>query len=88
MRDEDIVKISFHTKYGHYEFVVMPFGLTNAPGVFMDLMNQMFKDYLDSFFIVFIDDMLVYSPNPADNEIHLRMLLQRLKEKQLYAKFS
>jgi len=66
----------------------MPFGLTNAPAVFMDLMNRVFKDYLDSFVIVFIDDILVYSPSPVDHEIHLRMVLQRLREKQLYAKFS
>ena len=66
----------------------MPFGLTNAPTAFMDLMNRVFKDYLDKFVIMFIDDILVYSKNEKEHEQHLRAVLQRLREKQLYAKFK
>ena len=63
IRDEDILKIVFHTMYGHYEFVVMPFGSTNAPAKFMCMMNNIFNKYLDKFILVFIDDILVYSKN-------------------------
>ncbi|XP_052197351.1 uncharacterized protein LOC127804519 [Diospyros lotus] len=87
VREEDVKKTAFCTRYGHYEFVVMPFGLTNAPAVFMDLMNRVFREYLDSFVIVFIDDILIYSPSLEDHETHLRLALQRLRERQLYAKF-
>ena len=66
----------------------MPFGLTNAPAAFMDLMNRVFKDYLDKFVIVFIDDILIYSKSEEDHEQHLEAVLQRLREKQLYAKFK
>ncbi|KAA0032714.1 DNA/RNA polymerases superfamily protein [Cucumis melo var. makuwa] len=72
----------------HYEFRVMPFGLTNAPAVFMDLMNRIFHRYLDQFVIVFIDDILVYSVDRESHEEHLRIVLQTLRDKQLYAKFS
>ncbi|KAL0428207.1 UNVERIFIED_CONTAM: Retrovirus-related Pol polyprotein from transposon.6 [Sesamum latifolium] len=66
----------------------MPFGLTNAPATFMDLMNRVFKQHLDKFIVVFIDDILVYSPSEQEHGEHLRVVLQTLKEKQLYAKLS
>nr|GEU88688.1 putative reverse transcriptase domain-containing protein [Tanacetum cinerariifolium] len=88
VREEDILKTAFRTRYGHYEFQVMPFGLTNAPAVFMDLMNQVCKPYLDKFVIVFIDDILIYSKNKQQHEEHLKLILELLKKEQLYAKFS
>ena len=88
VRDDDIQKTAFRTRYGHYEFVVIPFGLTNAPAIFMDLMNRVLREYLDRFIIVFIDDILVYSPNVEEHTKHLTLVLQRLREEQLYAKFS
>ncbi|GKD55926.1 putative reverse transcriptase domain-containing protein, partial [Tanacetum coccineum] len=88
VRDEDIPKTSFRTRYVHYEFQVMPFGLTNAPAVFMDLMNYVCKPYLDKFVIVFIDDILIYSRNNEEHANHLRIILELLKKEKLYAKFS
>ena len=88
VKGEDIPKTAFRTRYGHYEFLVMSFGLTNAPAAFMDLMNRVFKDYLDKFVVVFIDDILIYSKDEVEHEEHLRMILTRLKEHQLYAKFK
>ncbi|KAI3437402.1 uncharacterized protein J3R85_005383 [Psidium guajava] len=88
IKGEDVPKTAFRTRYGHYEFLVMPFGLTNAPTVFMDLMNRVFKSYLDKFVIVFIDDILVYSKGEEEHKEHLRKTLQTLHEHQLYAKFS
>ncbi|GJR36478.1 reverse transcriptase domain-containing protein [Tanacetum coccineum] len=88
VREEDILKTAFRTRYGHYEFQVMPFGLTNAPAVFMDLMNRVCKPYLDKFVIVFIDDILIYSKSKKEHEGHLRQILKLLKKEELYAKFS
>ncbi|GJR39766.1 hypothetical protein Tco_1215450 [Tanacetum coccineum] len=88
VREEDIPKTAFKTRYGHYEFQVMPFGLTNAPAVFMDLMNRVCKPYLDKFVIVFIDDILIYSKNKQEHAEHLKLILELLKKEQLYAKFS
>ncbi|GJT28548.1 putative reverse transcriptase domain-containing protein [Tanacetum coccineum] len=88
VREQDIPKTAFRTRYGHYEFQVMPFGLTNAPAVFMDLMNRVCKPYLDKFVIVFIDDILIYSKNEKEHEEHLKAILELLKKEQLYAKFS
>jgi len=85
---EDIPKTAFRTRYGHYEYLVMPFGVTNAPGVFMDYMNRDFHPYLDSFVEVFIDDILVYSKTREEHEEHLRIVLQTLKDRQLYDKLS
>ncbi|GKC50035.1 putative reverse transcriptase domain-containing protein [Tanacetum coccineum] len=88
VKEQDISKTTFHTRYGHYEFLVMPFGLTNALAVFMDLMNRVFHEYLDRFVIVFIDDILVYSKTREEHEDHLRTVLEILRQKKLYAKFS
>ncbi|GJU41571.1 putative reverse transcriptase domain-containing protein [Tanacetum coccineum] len=88
VREEDIPKTAFRTRYGHFEFTVMPFGLTNAPAIFMDLMNHVCKPYLDKFIIVFIDDILIYSKSEEEHEVHLETILDLLKKEKLYAKFS
>ncbi|KAL0541683.1 hypothetical protein IC582_021738 [Cucumis melo] len=88
IRDSDIPKTAFRSRYEHYEFIVMSFGLTNAPTVFMDLMNRVFKDFLDTFVIVFIDDILIYSKTEAEHEEHLHQVLETLRANRLYAKFS
>ncbi|GJU29255.1 putative reverse transcriptase domain-containing protein [Tanacetum coccineum] len=88
VREQDIQKTAFRTRYGHYEFHVMPFGQTNTPAVFMDLMNRVCKPYLDKFVIVFIDDILIYSKDEKEHEEHLKAILELLKKEKLYAKFS
>ncbi|GJR93673.1 putative reverse transcriptase domain-containing protein [Tanacetum coccineum] len=88
VRDEYIPKTAFRTRCGHYEFQVMLFGLTNAHAVFMDLMNRVCKPYLDKFVIVFIDDILIYYRNKEEHAKHLKIILELLKKKKLYAKFS
>ena len=81
-------KKAFRTRYGHYEFLVMPFGLTNAPKAFMDLMNRVFRPYVDQFVVVFIDDILVYSKDREIHDTHLQVVLETLRKEQLYAKLS
>nr|GEW52282.1 hypothetical protein [Tanacetum cinerariifolium] len=88
VQKEDIPKTAFRTRYGHYEFQVMPFGLTNASAVFMDLMNRVYKPYLDKFVILIIDDIPIYSKNNEEHEEHLKLILELLKKEELYAKFS
>ena len=88
IKEEDVSKSAFRTRYGHYEFLVMPFDLTNAPAAFMDLMNRVFKEYLDQFVIVFVDDILVYSRSEDEHELYLQMVLDILREKRLYAKLK
>ena len=88
VREADIPKTAFRMRYGHFKFRVMPFGLKNAPVAFMDLMHRVFQPYLDQFFVVFVDDILIYSRSDEEHEDHLRVVLQVLRDHQLYAKFS
>nr|GEV01528.1 retrotransposon protein [Tanacetum cinerariifolium] len=88
VKEQDISKTSFRTRYGHYEFLVMPFGLTNAPAVFMDLMNRIFHEYLNKFVIVFIEDILMYSKTKEEHEEHLHIVLGTLRQEKLYEKIS
>ena len=88
IKENDISKTAFRTRFGHYEFVVVPFGLTNAPAVFMSLMNSVFRKYLDHFVQVFLDDILIYSKNEKEHEEHLRLVLTCLREHKLYGKLS
>ncbi|VVA39016.1 PREDICTED: retrotransposon, partial [Prunus dulcis] len=88
IKEEGMLKTAFRTRYGHYEFLVMPFGLTNAPAAFMDRMNRVFRRYLDRFVIVFIDDILLYSKSQKAHMKHLERVLQTLRKKKLFAKFS
>ena len=80
-------KTMFRMRYGHYEFLVIPFGLTNAPTAFMDLINRVFRPYVDQFVVVFIDDILVYSKDREDHDTHLRVVLETLRKKKLYFKW-
>jgi hypothetical protein len=88
VKAEDVPKTAFRTRYGHYEFLVLPFGLTNAPATFMHLMHQTFREQLDDFVIVFLDDILVYSKTLVEHEVHVRKVLDILREQKLYAKES
>ncbi|GJW15603.1 putative reverse transcriptase domain-containing protein [Tanacetum coccineum] len=88
VREEDIPKTAFRTRYGHFEFTVMPFGLTNAPAIFMDLMNRVCKPYLDKFVIVFIDDILIYSKSEEEHEVHLKTILDLLQKEKLLRQIS
>jgi hypothetical protein len=87
IRPSDIPKTAFSTRYGLYEFTVMSFGLTNASSYFMNLRNKVFMEYLDRFVVVFIDDILIYSKSDSDHEEHLRLVLQKLRDNRLYAKY-
>ena len=86
--EEDIYKTAFRTRYGHYEFTVLPMGLTNAPATFMQLMQDIFREYLDDFVISYLDDLLIYSKSLDDHERHVRLVLDKLRENKLYAKQS
>ena len=88
IKDADVHKTAFRTRYGHYDFLVMLFGLTNAPTAFMDLMNRVFRPYVDQFVVVFIDDILVYSQDRENHDTHLRVVLETLRKEQLYAKLN
>ena len=88
VKEEGIPITAFRTRCGYYKFLVMSFGLTNTPAVFMDTMNRVFKDYLDQFIVVFINDILIYSKMPEELEEHLRKVLERLWREKLYAKLK
>jgi len=88
VKDEDMQKTTFRIRYGHYKYTVMPFGVTNAPGVFMEYMNRSLHAYLDRFVVVFIDDILIYSKSEEEHVEHLKIVLQVLKENNVYAKLS
>jgi hypothetical protein len=88
IRASDTPKTAFITRYGLYEYTIMSFGLTNAPAYFMYLMNKIFMEYLDKFVVVFIDDILIFSKNEEEHDKHLRLVLQKLRENQLYTKLN
>jgi hypothetical protein len=88
IRASNIPKTTFITRYGLYDYTVMSFGLTNAPAYFMYLMNKVFMEYLDKFVVVFINDILIFSKNEEEHDKHIRMVLQKLRENQLYAKLN
>ena len=86
IKQEDVPKTAFRTRYGHYEFLVLPFGLTNAPATFMTLMNNIFREYLDKFIVVYLDDILIYSRTKKEHLQHIYLTLEILRKHQLYAK--
>ena len=88
IKDVDVHKTTFRTRYGHYEFLVMSFGLTNAPAAFIDLMNHVFQPYVNQFVVLFLDDILVYSKDREDHDTHIRVVLETLKNEHLDAKLS
>ena len=88
VREAGIPKTAFRMRYGHFDFTVMPFGLTNSPTAFMDLMHKVFQPYLDKFVVIYVDEILIYSQSKEEHEENLRIVLQALKEHQLYAKYS
>jgi hypothetical protein len=88
IREGDEWKTAFRTRYGHFEYTVMPFGLTNAPAVFQHMMNDIFRQYLDQFVVVYLDDVLVYSRSVEEHEKHVKLVLQKLREMHLYAKLE
>jgi hypothetical protein len=88
IRLEDVAKIAFVTRYGQYEFMVVSFWLTNAPAYFMNMMNKVLMEKLDNFVVVFIDDTLIYSEIAEEHEKHLIIVLEKLRQNQLYAKFE
>ena len=88
IKKEDTHKTAFRTRYGYYEFLVLPFGLTNAPATFMTLMNDIFREYLDEFVIVYLDDILIYSKTKEEHLKHLWLVLETLKKHKLYAKLK
>jgi hypothetical protein len=88
IRPKDIAKTTFVTRYVQYEFMVVFFGLTNAPTYFMNMMNKVYMEELDKLVVVFIDDILIYSEIVEEHEKHLRIVLEKLRQNQLYAKFE
>ena len=88
IKPEDIPKTAFRTMYGHYEFLVLPFGLTNAPATFMTLMNNIFREYLDKFVIVYLNDILIYSKTKKEHLKYLHLVLKTLRKHHLYAKIK
>jgi hypothetical protein len=88
IREEDIEKTAFSTRYGHYEYIVKSFGLTNVPATFMEAMNRMLHDYLDDFIVVFLDDIFIYSMSKEEHERHLSLVLEALWKNQFYAKMK
>jgi hypothetical protein len=88
IKEDDVPNPTFKMRFGHYEFTLLPFGLMNTPRVFMSLMNGVFCEYLDKFFQVFIDDILIYSQTMEGHDEYLCLVLQCLEEKKLYGKLS